>query len=177
MSALRAYLAAAVLALMLALSTAALSQDTTSKADRGFLQGLIEDNLSGIGREVRLVGFAGALSSRATIDELTVADAEGVWLSIRGAAIQWNRSALLRGRIEIAELSAGEIVVARTPVASPEPGLPDPAAKPFRLPDLPVSVEIGTISADAVTLGAPLLGEEVAVSLGGSLRLSGGEGA
>ena len=31
-------------------------------------------------------------------------DADGVWLTLNDGAIQWNRSALLRGRIEIADL-------------------------------------------------------------------------
>ena len=46
----------------------------TAEEDRSFLQGLLEDNLSGAGREVRIVGFAGALSARASIEELTIAD-------------------------------------------------------------------------------------------------------
>ena len=79
----------------------ALAQDQSeTERDRGFLTGLIEDNLSGIGRTVRIDGFAGALSSRATFDQLTIADAEGVWLTIRNGAISWNRSALLGGRID-----------------------------------------------------------------------------
>lgn len=82
--------------------------------DKGFITRLLERNLSGAGRQVVLNGFEGALSSRATFSELTIADEEGVWLTIRDGAIQWNRSALLRGRIEIAELSAAE-----NPAAAP----------------------------------------------------------
>lgn len=171
----RTYLAA-LLAFAVGLISPAAAQEA-DEADRGFIQRLLEENLSGVGREVRMTGFRGALSSRATIDVLTIADGEGIWLTIRDAAMQWNRAALLRGRVEIGELSAGEIVVARAPVSSPQPGLPDPAAQPFQLPELPVSVRIGTVRARTVTLGAPLLGEEVAVSLEGTARLEGGEGA
>ena len=39
----------------------------TESEDRGYLQGLLEDNLSGVGREVRITGFEGALSARAAI--------------------------------------------------------------------------------------------------------------
>ena len=51
--------------------------------DRSFLEGLLEDNLSGAGRQVTVRGFSGALSSVARIQELTVADDQGVWLTLR----------------------------------------------------------------------------------------------
>ena len=152
----------------------AFAQDQ-SDADRGFLTNLIEEQLSGAGRAVRIVGFEGALSSRATFDEMTIADGEGVWLIVRDAALQWNRSALLSGRVEVGELRAEEIEVLRVPVVE-EGGLPEAEAAPFRLPDLPVSIEIGVIEAGSVTLGAPLLGEEIGISLSGQVGLAGGEG-
>lgn len=55
--------------------------------DKGFITRLLERNLSGAGRQVVLNGFEGALSSRATFSELTIADEEGVWLTIRDGAI------------------------------------------------------------------------------------------
>lgn len=58
--------------LWLLLPVAAFAQ--SAEEDRGFLQGLIEDNLSSAGREVRIEGFRGALSSRATVERLTIAD-------------------------------------------------------------------------------------------------------
>ncbi len=41
---------------------------------KSFLEGWLETNLSGAGRDVRVTGFSGALSSQATLDELTIAD-------------------------------------------------------------------------------------------------------
>jgi translocation and assembly module TamB len=147
-----------------------------SDEDRGFLQALIEDNLSGAGREVRITGFAGALSSEATLEELTIADEEGVWLRLRDVALNWTRSALLTGRVEVNSLTAAEITLSRLP-ESEEPVTPEDAeAKPFSLPELPVSVNIGEISAETLTLGAPILGEEIRLELFGSLSLGGGEG-
>ncbi len=163
------------LAAGLLLAPAAFAQDT-SEADRGFLTEFIEEKISGVGREVRIVGFDGALSSRATFDEMTIADAQGVWLTIRDGAIQWNRSALIRGRVEVGELSAAEIEVARLPTTETA-GLPDVAAPAFRIPDLPVSIEIGTIRAERTILGAPLLGDEIVLSLDGTLSIADGEGS
>ena len=83
--------------------------------DRGVLQAFLEDNLSDAGREVRITGFQGALSSTATIDQMTIADAQGVWITLRGLTLSWSRAALLRGRLEVAELSAQAIDLPRLP--------------------------------------------------------------
>ena len=58
----------------------------TSADDRDFLTALLEDNLSDSGRDVRITGFAGAFSSRATFDELSIADDDGVWLMMKDLA-------------------------------------------------------------------------------------------
>ena len=149
----------------------ALAQDD---GDGGFLENLIEENLSGAGREVRVEGFEGALSSRATIDELTIADSEGVWLRIENAVLDWNRSALLRRRLEVTELSAETIELLRRPVT--EPAAPSPEATGFSLPELPVAVRIEELHADELILGEPILGEAAVLTLDGSVALADGEG-
>jgi len=149
----------------------------TPEQDRGYLQALLEDNLSGAGRDVRIIGFSGALSSQATVDELTIADKDGIWITLNEVTLDWTRSALLRGRVEINRLTAREIVLARLPQADEELSPEMAEAKPFQLPDLPVSVNIGEISAETLTLGSPILGEEIDLQLFGRLSLGGGEGA
>ncbi|HEY0275016.1 MAG TPA: translocation/assembly module TamB, partial [Paenirhodobacter sp.] len=93
---------------------AALAQSADD--DRGWLTGMIESSLSGGGRSVRVDGFQGAFSSRATFDSLTISDADGAWLTIKGGSMSWSRTALLGGRIEISELSAAEIDLPRQPL-------------------------------------------------------------
>lgn len=160
-----------IAALLCLLPLAALGQTD----DRGWLTGRIETLLSDAGREVRIEGFAGALSSRATFDRLTIADEQGVWLTIRGGAMQWDRAALLSRVVRIEELSAEVIEIPRLP--EPGPDLPRAEARPFALPDLPVSIRVGRIAAETVTLGAPVLGAPVSLALDGALDLAGGSGA
>ena len=90
---------------VLAQSAAELSAEIED--DRGFLTGLLERSLSGAGRTVVIEGFEGALSSRATFSEMRIADEDGIWLTLRDGAIQWNRSALLRRRIDRAAARLG----------------------------------------------------------------------
>lgn len=163
-----------VLILLLVLPLPLLAQ---SEDDRSYVTGLIEDAVSGLGREVRLIGFRGALSSRATIDQITIADDEGVWLRAEGVGMQWSRTALLRGNLNIEELSAERIELIRVPVPVDEGSTLEAAeAKPFALPDLPVSVNIGEVRADVIELAPDFLGEPLSARFEGSATLSGGAG-
>lgn len=142
--------------------------------DRGFLTRLLEKNLSGAGRQVTIEGFEGALSSRATFRQMTIADDKGVWLTLEGGAIQWNRSALLRGRVDIAEMAAQRILLPRLPGAGADQ--PQAEAREFALPELPVGIEIEKIAAERVEIGEPVIGVEAVISAAGHMSLAGGEG-
>ncbi|RJE80987.1 translocation/assembly module TamB domain-containing protein [Paracoccus sp. JM45] len=157
---------------IMAQSVAEISEDTDD--DKGFLTNLLEKNLSGDGRQVQIDGFEGALSSRATFTEIRILDDDGAWLTLKNGAIQWNRSALLRRRVEIAELSAEEILLPRKP--SSQDSDVQAEATVFALPELPVSLNIESIQADRVELGEPVIGVEGALRISGGLSLEGGEG-
>lgn len=159
-----------LLALLLLPSLSAAQEED----DRGYLTRLLETNLSGLGREVRIDGFRGALSSRATFTSLSIADAQGVWITITDGAIRWNRAALLSGRVDIAEMTAARIELTRSPRADEGPA---PEARRFALPELPVSVSIGTLRADEVRLNEVILGQEVTLAVEGAAQLAGGEGS
>lgn len=158
--------------IVLAQSAAELSEEVDD--DRGFLTRLLEKNLSGAGRQVTIEGFQGALSSRATFRQLTIADEDGVWLTLDDGAIQWNRSALLRGRIDIAEMSAARIDLPRLPGGGPQQ--PKAEATEFALPELPVGIQIEKIAAQRVDIGEPAFGLAASISLDGNMSLAGGEG-
>lgn len=163
----RSRLTAAALTLCCAAPVLAQSQ---ADEDKDFLTRLLQDNLSGAGRSVTIDGFQGALSSRATIERMTIADSEGVWLVITDVVLDWNRSALLRARLEVNEFSAGSIDLPRLPASAPAAPDPEAASEPFSLPDLPVSIRIDALDADLITLGAPVLGQAAGFSLNGALQ-------
>ncbi len=156
-----------------ALPVAAAAQED----DRGYLTALLEDNLSGAGRKVTITGFQGALSSQARISALTIADDAGVWLSLKDVVLDWNRSALLAGRVSVNQLTAAEIVLTRIPETTADSSLPAPEATPFALPELPVSVNIGTLAAEKLSFGPTILGQPVEARLQAAITLDGGEGS
>lgn len=169
------------LCLMAAMTTGlvpGLAQADT-QADKGFLTSWLERNLSGAGRTVTIDGFRGLLSSQASLDQMTIADGQGVWLTLKDVTLDWSQAALLTGRVSVTALTAGEIDLDRLPASEAETSLPSPEAKPFSLtlPDLPVSVEIKTIEARKLVLGPTILGQPVEASIAADLSLSGGTGA
>ena len=144
--------------------------------ERGYLEALLEDSLSSPGIAVDITGFEGALSSKATIDKLTIADTDGIWITLEDLSLDWNRGALLRGDLQVNELAAGAITFDRMPLPA-ETALPAPEAPGFSLPDLPVSVHLGRVAVDKATLGPAVLGQELTLSLDGSAQLVSGAGS
>lgn len=139
------------------------------------IERFLQDTLSGDDQNVRVIGLEGALSSRATIREITVADDEGIWLTIKGAELDWNRLALLRGRFSVNTLTAQEIDIARAPgTTTKEAPPPSAETQPFQLPELPVSIEIGELRIDDLSLGEPLIGVAADLSVTGDLSLADG---
>ncbi|MBO6674821.1 MAG: translocation/assembly module TamB domain-containing protein [Rhizobiales bacterium] len=165
----------AVLA-VLALSAAFLALPVRGQNDeaqeRSRFLTFVEEQLSAPGREIRITGIDGALSSNASIAEITIADEEGVWLRLTDAQIVWDRSALFRARLDIESLSAETIDWPRMPLPQDRP--PSPEATALELPDLPVAVNIDRLAIGEASLGEPLFGLAATLTGEGSIALADG---
>jgi translocation and assembly module TamB len=149
------------------------AQDTAPEPS--YLELFLEDSLSAENQYITVTGLEGAFSSQATIDEITLADEAGIWLRLRGAELDWNRLALLRGNLSINHLKAAEVTLLRQPQPlPPDPSLPAPEATPFQLPELPVSVKLGEVSIARIDLNEALLGFAATLNLQGDLQLAEG---
>ncbi|TDK52123.1 translocation/assembly module TamB domain-containing protein [Antarcticimicrobium luteum] len=140
----------------------------------GLLVRFLENTLSDDNRRIEVTGLEGAFSSRATIEKLTVSDAQGVWLTLSGAVLDWNRMDLVRGTFSVNALTADRIVIARKPLPADAVDLPSPEAQPFSLPELPVAVELGEIGVESLELGETVVGLAAALQVSGRLSLAGG---
>ncbi|WP_353328548.1 translocation/assembly module TamB domain-containing protein [Phaeobacter sp. NW0010-22] len=141
----------------------------------GMLVDFLEDTLSGDGRSIKVTGLVGALSAKATIEQIAVSDDDGVWLTINNATLDWNRLALLTGSFSVNALTAEEILIARAPLPSTAPAdLPSPETTPFQLPELPVAITLGEIRVDRLGLGEPLIGLPAELKVAGSLVFADG---
>ncbi|WP_375615633.1 translocation/assembly module TamB domain-containing protein [Bartonella sp. AP58NXGY] len=142
--------------------------------DHSWFVSLIERKLSAPNCQVRLHNMQGTLSSQTSIDAITISDKKGVWLKITNAKMDWNRLALLRGRLDINQLSAEQVTFLRKPqgnsslVSSLEMGK-------FSLPKLPLALSINTLTAQHITFEQNLFGFSADMSLEGNVTLDSGD--
>lgn len=166
-----ALLAFFVLALgPLALTLAGAQEDDST--EKGAFVRFVEEKISTPDRKIELGAIDGALSSDVRLASITVSDREGAWLRIEGVHLVWSRLALLRGTLDVDSLEAEKIEVVRKPL--PAETVDPAASEGFALPELPVSVKLGRLSAPNVVLGAPVLGEEAHLAVTASANLADG---
>ena len=145
---------------------------TLTHADEGektVLGGLLSKALSTPGSRVAIGAVDGALSSDATIRDVAISDANGVWLKLDRARLVWRRLALLSGRLEVESLEVGRLEVLRRPLPAPVSATSEPDGS--LLPDLPVKVEIQAFKLAELVLGEALAGQPARLSASGRAKL------
>ncbi|WP_421859475.1 translocation/assembly module TamB domain-containing protein [Oricola sp.] len=164
-------LAAAALTTGVLASAPADAQDNVAE-ERSALIRFVEDRLSTPNRQIRLNGIRGTLSSNVSLESITFADEDGVWLRIVEPKLVWQRTAILTGALNISSLTAERIDWPRMPVA--DESLPPPESANFSLPDFPVSVRLDEIRIGNAAFGEPVFGLETNLALDGRLALADG---
>ena len=108
---------AAFLVLLAALWTgvAALrsSDASADEAETSVLGDLISRILSTPGSRVQVGAVDGALSSDATIRNVTISDKDGAWLKLDKARLVWTRTALFTGKLSVDTLEIGKLEILR----------------------------------------------------------------
>ncbi|OPB30413.1 translocation/assembly module TamB domain-containing protein [Bartonella sp. WD12.1] len=138
--------------------------------ERSWFVSFIEHKLSTPNRQIRLHNIQGILSSEASIDAITISDHKGVWLTITNAKMNWNRLALLRGRIEVNELLVGHVTFLRKPHSSTSVSFLE--ADHISIPKLPLSISVNAFKAAHVIFGQDFFGLASDISLEGHLALA-----
>lgn len=166
---------AALLLLPASVPVALLAQDMSNEEQKDWLTSFVEGQLSTPERQIRLSNIDGVLGSDVSIREITISDAEGVWLRVNNASLNWNQAALFTGRLEVRSLAAESIAYIRNAIpAEGSVDLPSPEAGGLEIPSFPVAIELGALSVPSVTFGESVFGLGSEVSLEGSLKLEGG---
>jgi translocation and assembly module TamB len=140
-------------------------------ADKSWFVQWVEGTISTPDRKISLGRIDGTLSSDVRIDRITIADKQGVWLTIEGAHLIWSRTALFKGVLAIDRLEATSITVARPPVASAVPSAT--ASAPISLPDLPISIVLKALAVPVIHLEAPVAGSDMNFKVAASAKFDG----
>jgi len=112
------------------------------------------------GGRVRLLGLTGRFPDALRARQVTVADADGVYLTLDGIALDWSPSRLLHGLAVIDRFAVQRAGLARLPRTGG-----GSAGGGFSLP-LPVS--IGRLTVARLDLGAPVTGSALSLAADGS---------
>ncbi len=104
---------------------------------------------------------------------VTVADREGVWLSIDQLTLDWRPTRLVRNEVVIDSVAAGRAVMTRLPVGSGDAGPPAPFDIDGLVRDL-AGVHVERLTVDTLMLEPAVLGEAVSAKATASLRDEGG---
>ncbi|MGF9756427.1 translocation/assembly module TamB domain-containing protein [Microvirga sp. 0TCS3.31] len=162
----------ALLAVFLAVTFVAswflVARPSQAQSDQGVLASLISRLLSTPTTRVSIGSVEGALSSNAVIRDVRIADRDGVWLSLDRANLVWSRTALLRGRLQVDELTIGRLQIQRRPLPAEEDA---PVSDEPLLPDLPVRVIVDRFALQELVLGEPVLGTQARLSAAGSAQI------
>ncbi len=168
MTMMRRFLIPSVLLIAAAIFLALTLGTKSDEADKGFLSDLISRALSTPSTRVSIGDVEGALSSDATIRNITISDKDGVWFRLDRVRFVWRRLALLSRRLEIDKLEIGKLEILRRPIPADEavPGADQPL-----LPELPVKVQIADFLLRELSLGAPVIGTAAQLTASGAASL------
>src|SRR5690606_38803495 len=97
-------------------------------------------------------------------------DATGPWLTITALEVDWRPWQLLRRTLDVARLELTEVALARLPAAAPEAPEDSGGGDLRSLLDFPLKVRLGSLTAQEVAIGAPVLGQAARFSLSGDAR-------
>ena len=163
--------------LAIAVPAVIVAQDvmTMSEAEqKDWLTNFVQDRLSTPERQISLSNIDGALGSDVSIREITISDAEGVWLRVNNARLTWNQGALFLGKLEVKSLTADSIDYLRNAKPAEGVDLPPAEAGSLTIPEFPVAVVLESLSIPMVTFGEGVFGLGSQISLNGALSLEGG---
>ncbi|GMV63158.1 MAG: hypothetical protein AMXMBFR74_23260 [Parvibaculum sp.] len=123
--------------------------------------------------KVEIGDIGGAWPARLRLEGLTIADAQGTWLRLDEAELDWRPLALWQGQFHATRLDVTGLDVARLP----EGGEESTADGGFSLTALPFEIVLDSFETKGISIGQPVIGEAVAFEAEGALAMTRGGSA
>lgn len=123
--------------------------------------------------KVEIGDIGGTWPARLRLEGLTIADAQGTWLRLDEAELDWRPLALWQGQFHATRLDVRGLDVARLP----EGGEESTADGGFSFPALPFEIVLDSFETEGVSIGQPVIGEAVAFEASGAVAMTRGGSA
>jgi translocation and assembly module TamB len=126
--------------------------------------------MSGPGASVAIDGLGGAVPFHMHATRITVADAQGTWLTLHNVDLDLSAGGLLAGRAHVRSLTAATLDIARPPEATMRSAAapPPPLSEQLRIPRLPLALTVDRLAVERIVLDAPVLGTKVEATIAGA---------
>ena len=105
--------------------------------------------------QVKIGRLNGSLLESGHIEEISIADGQGVWLDIRNIRYRWSALSLLSGRLIVDDFHVEAIEIARKPVAADKPAKKSDGSAPSLIPIALKKVRIDNLILGEALAGAP----------------------
>ncbi len=122
----------------------------------------------GEGSKAELGTVTGLVPFDFHLTRLALADAPGVWLVVENASLKWSAWPLLRGRVQVKQLTASRVELIRLPAPAEGRSAEGAPGLQLRLPPL----EIEQLDIPRLELGSQVLGEGAAFRLSSRLAVA-----
>ncbi|NNE83638.1 MAG: hypothetical protein HKN28_06675, partial [Alphaproteobacteria bacterium] len=130
------------------------------------LERSLEGMLSTPGQLVEIDGLDGRVPDRLTVDQITISDTAGEWLSVTEISLRWRPLRLLGGLLHVEQLSATDLSLARLPDNDQAPSKEGSAD--LIVPQLPFALRLDQLSVEAIDLQPAVIGTPAGLRLTGS---------
>ncbi len=134
---------------------------------RALLVWAIESAASSDKATLQIGELTGRIPFDMTVSDVSMADADGVWLSVDRARMRWRPFALIGGTLSIEMIDVGTVSAMRLPA----PTESEPEESGGGIPVLPFEVVLDKLSVADVVLAEPVLGVAATVTVEGEARL------
>ncbi|HEY4345683.1 MAG TPA: translocation/assembly module TamB domain-containing protein [Parvibaculum sp.] len=145
-------LALGVVSVALALTVAVLALLQAAPLRQAVLKFALDEINTGE-THIAIGDIAGEWPRHLTLTDLKIADAKGVWLSLKEARLEWSPLALLKGELHIVSFDASGLDVSR----APESSAPAQSDQGIALPTLPIAIRIDTAHMAGLSLSRRLV--------------------
>ncbi|WP_434052163.1 MAG: translocation/assembly module TamB domain-containing protein [Roseibium sp.] len=119
---------------------------------------------------IRIEGLYLSFGLNAAVEDISLADQDGVWFEAEQLGLNWHPLQLISGTLDVASITAGRMDLNRLPASEPaaaNEGETETSEATGGLA-LPLDISLGELELDEINVGAPVIGEPVSFSVAGS---------